>query len=350
MAAARPLVSVHNLDSDMATDGATTTLPLPDVMKSSIRPDIVNYVHTNLSKKRKAKMEKIKWMAAVASIWIQCICGASYAFAIYSSVLKSTQGYDQSTLDMVSVFKDIGANAGILSGLLYSAVTVRRGGGSRPWVVHLAGAIQCFAGYFLIWLSVIGVINRPPVPAMCCFMLMAAHAQILGGIDLQMVGTLSGADFDSEVAEIQALVVTDVNELGETVLFTAADRGHLDVVKELLKYANKESISKKNRSGFDPLQLVNCFLWRVSVASHRPKTVHVALQAKWSGPPLLFAAGELLSTDWKDCLKNIVHDPRGLPFFFPFFIIIIIIIFYIPSTHIFHLPTVPTFFLTFLFF
>ncbi|CAL5388039.1 unnamed protein product [Camellia sinensis] len=50
MAAARPLVSVHNLDSDMATDGATTTLPLPDVMKSSIRPDIVNYVHTNISK------------------------------------------------------------------------------------------------------------------------------------------------------------------------------------------------------------------------------------------------------------------------------------------------------------
>ncbi|GMP24678.1 hypothetical protein CsSME_00001862 [Camellia sinensis var. sinensis] len=144
---------------------------------------------------------------------------------------------------------------------------------------------------------------------------LAAVKQILGGIDLQMVGTLSGADFDSEVAEIQALVVTDVNELGETVLFTAADRGHLDVVKELLKYANKESISKKNRSGFDPLQLVNCFLWRVSVASHRPKTVHVALQAKWSGPPLLFAAGELLSTDWKDCLKNIVHDPRGLPFF-----------------------------------
>ncbi|CAL5351105.1 unnamed protein product [Camellia sinensis] len=129
---------------------------------------------------------------------------------------------------------------------------------------------------------------------------LAAVKQILGGIDLQMVGTLSGADFDSEVAEIQASVVADVNELGETVLFTAADRGHLDVVKELLKYANKDSISKKNRSGFDPLQLVTCFLWRVSVASHRPTTVPVALQAKWSGTPLLFAAGELLSTDWTD--------------------------------------------------
>ncbi|GMP68718.1 hypothetical protein CsSME_00028248 [Camellia sinensis var. sinensis] len=84
---------------------------------------------------------------------------------------------------------------------------------------------------------------------------LAAVKQILGGIDLQMVGTLSGADFDSEVAEIQASVVNEVNELGETVLFTAADRGHLDVVKELLKYANKESISKKNRSGFDPLHI-----------------------------------------------------------------------------------------------
>lgn len=46
-AAARPLVSVQPLDSDMATD---TTLPLPHVMKASIRPDIVNFVHSNISK------------------------------------------------------------------------------------------------------------------------------------------------------------------------------------------------------------------------------------------------------------------------------------------------------------
>ncbi|GFS32695.1 nodulin-like [Actinidia rufa] len=66
-------------------------------------------------------MESSKWIAAAASLWIQCSCGASYAFGIYSSVLKSSQGYDQSTLDTVSVFKDIGANAGILAGLLYTA-------------------------------------------------------------------------------------------------------------------------------------------------------------------------------------------------------------------------------------
>ncbi|KAE9589977.1 hypothetical protein Lal_00037656 [Lupinus albus] len=48
-AAARPLVTVQSLDGDIATE-ATPTVPLPDVMKSSIRPDIVNYVHSNISK------------------------------------------------------------------------------------------------------------------------------------------------------------------------------------------------------------------------------------------------------------------------------------------------------------
>ncbi|KAK6249909.1 Nodulin-like - like 6 [Theobroma cacao] len=119
-----------------------------------------------------------KWMATAGSIWIQCTSGASYTFGIYSSILKSSQSYDQSTLDTVSVFKDIGANAGVLSGLLYATVTTRRSRFlSGPWVVHVAGAIQSFAGYFLMWASVVGLLRRPPVPLMCLFMLLAAHAQ-----------------------------------------------------------------------------------------------------------------------------------------------------------------------------
>lgn len=84
---------------------------------------------------------------------------------------------------------------------------------------------------------------------------LAAVKQILHDIDSQMVGTVTGDEFDSEVAEVRAAVVNEVNELGETALFTAADRGHLDVVKELLKYSNKESVVKKNRSGFSPLHI-----------------------------------------------------------------------------------------------
>ncbi|KAJ8631478.1 hypothetical protein MRB53_024801 [Persea americana] len=49
VAAVRPLVSVQSLEGDMATDGANT-VPLPDVMKAAIRPDIVNFVHSNISK------------------------------------------------------------------------------------------------------------------------------------------------------------------------------------------------------------------------------------------------------------------------------------------------------------
>ncbi|GKV47503.1 hypothetical protein SLEP1_g54404 [Rubroshorea leprosula] len=48
-AAARPLVTVQTLEGDMATD-AIPTVPLPDVMKAPIRPDVVSFVHDNISK------------------------------------------------------------------------------------------------------------------------------------------------------------------------------------------------------------------------------------------------------------------------------------------------------------
>ncbi|KAI6698216.1 hypothetical protein NL676_018335 [Syzygium grande] len=82
-----------------------------------------------------------------------------------------------------------------------------------------------------------------------------AIKQILGEIDAQMMGTLSGADFDAEVAQIRSAVVNEVNELGETALFAAAEKGHLAIVKELLKYSTKEGIGMKNASGLDPLHI-----------------------------------------------------------------------------------------------
>ncbi|KAJ9163671.1 hypothetical protein P3X46_023314 [Hevea brasiliensis] len=150
---------------------------------------------------------KSKWIATVASIWIQCSCGASYTFGIYSSILKSTQGYDQSTLDTVSVFKDIGANAGVLSGLLYSAVTLHRnhrrlGFFSGPWLVHAAGAIQCFIGYFVIWASVNGLIPRLPVPLMCLFMWVAAHAQTFFNTSNVVSGVHNFGDYGGTIVGI----------------------------------------------------------------------------------------------------------------------------------------------------
>ncbi|RAL47631.1 hypothetical protein DM860_011369 [Cuscuta australis] len=145
-----------------------------------------------------------KWTAAAASVWIQSSCGASYAFGIYSPVLKSSQSYDQSTLDTVSVFKDIGANAGILSGLLYSSVSnsrspPRRGG---PWLVLLAGAAQCFVGYFFMYLAVVGAIPRPPVAVMSIFMFIAAHSQTFFNTANVVTAVLNFPDYGGTVVGI----------------------------------------------------------------------------------------------------------------------------------------------------
>ncbi|XP_065006595.1 uncharacterized protein LOC135585707 isoform X2 [Musa acuminata AAA Group] len=120
-----------------------------------------------------AAARRSKWAAMAASTWIQCASGGSYCFGVYSPMLKSSQGYDQSTLDSVAFFKDVGANIGVLSGLLISS----RAGHGRTWVVHLVGAAQCFVGYLLMWLSVTGCVPRPAPALMCLYMLLAAHAQ-----------------------------------------------------------------------------------------------------------------------------------------------------------------------------
>ncbi|KAL8118262.1 hypothetical protein AgCh_015974 [Apium graveolens] len=117
-----------------------------------------------------------KWLATSASIIIQSTAGSLYTFGIYSAAIKLSQSYSQQTLDTLSVFKDFGANTGIFSGLLYSAVTLNSGGWfGGPWVVLAVGAVLSFLGYFLMWLSVAGIISQPPVIMMCLFMLVAAH-------------------------------------------------------------------------------------------------------------------------------------------------------------------------------
>ncbi|CAH2059442.1 unnamed protein product [Thlaspi arvense] len=123
-------------------------------------------------------MERVntKWVAAAASIWIQSFSGATYTFAIYSSILKSSQSYDQSTLDFVSVFKDIGGTLGIFSGYLYTAMTSKPHGRGGPWVVVFAGLVQWFLGFFFMWASVVGLIAPPPVALMCLFVFLSGHS------------------------------------------------------------------------------------------------------------------------------------------------------------------------------
>ncbi|CAH2059444.1 unnamed protein product [Thlaspi arvense] len=140
-----------------------------------------------------------KWVAAAASIWIQSFSGASYTFGIYSSLLKSSQGYDQSTLDTVSVYKDIGANVGILSGLFYTAVASGRSGNGRffsgPWLVIFVGLLQWFVGYGFIWMAASGVIQRPPVALMSLFMFFAGHSQTFFNTGIVVTAVRNFSDY-----------------------------------------------------------------------------------------------------------------------------------------------------------
>lgn len=116
---------------------------------------------------------RTRWSALAASALIQCFAGASYCFGVYSPALKASQGYDQSALDAVAFFKDVGANAGVLSGFLAAWAPAGR---RRPWLVLLAGAALCVAGYLPMWLAVAGLAPAP-LPLVCLYMLLAAQAQ-----------------------------------------------------------------------------------------------------------------------------------------------------------------------------
>ncbi|KAI5401568.1 hypothetical protein KIW84_066154 [Lathyrus oleraceus] len=97
------------------------------------------------------------------------VAGATYMFGLYSNDLKTILGYDQSTLNLLSFFKDFGANVGILAGLVNEVYP--------PWVVLTIGAILNFFGYFMIWLSVTKKIATPKVWQMCLYICIGANSQ-----------------------------------------------------------------------------------------------------------------------------------------------------------------------------
>ncbi|XP_059669451.1 uncharacterized protein LOC132314628 [Cornus florida] len=110
-----------------------------------------------------------RWFTIFGSILIMSVNGATYMFGLYSGDIKSSLGYDQTTLNLVSFYKDLGGNLGIISGLI-SEVT-------PPWVVLLIGAVMNFSGYFMIWLCVTGHIAKPQVWQMCLYIWIGADSQ-----------------------------------------------------------------------------------------------------------------------------------------------------------------------------
>jgi ankyrin repeat protein len=58
-----------------------------------------------------------------------------------------------------------------------------------------------------------------------------------------------------ELEAVRRAVAAEANEAGETPLLAAAERGHLEVVVELLRHLDAEGVAAKNRSGYDALHV-----------------------------------------------------------------------------------------------
>jgi hypothetical protein len=110
-----------------------------------------------------------RWFMVFASFLIMSAAGATYMFGIYSSDIKKVLGYDQTTLNLLSFFKDLGANVGVLAGLINEV--------TPPWVVLSIGAVLNFFGYFMIWLAVTKKISTPRVWHMCMYICIGANSQ-----------------------------------------------------------------------------------------------------------------------------------------------------------------------------
>ncbi|GAV73460.1 Nodulin-like domain-containing protein [Cephalotus follicularis] len=95
--------------------------------------------------------------------------GATYLFGVYSKQIKASLGYDQTTLNLLGFSKDLGANVGVLSGLIAEV--------TPTWFVLLLGSAMNFAGYFMIWLAVTGKIAKPKVWQMCMYICIGANSQ-----------------------------------------------------------------------------------------------------------------------------------------------------------------------------
>ncbi|KZV31810.1 hypothetical protein F511_26252 [Dorcoceras hygrometricum] len=112
---------------------------------------------------------KGRWFMVFATTLIMSAAGATYMFGLYSKELKRSLGYDQTTLNLLSFFKDLGANVGVLSGLINEV--------TPPWVVLSIGAVLNFFGYFMIWLAVTEKISTPKVWHMCLYICIGANSQ-----------------------------------------------------------------------------------------------------------------------------------------------------------------------------
>lgn len=110
-----------------------------------------------------------RWFSLFASFFVMTGAGATYLFGVYSKDIKFALGYDQTTLNLLGFFKDLGANVGVPAGLVAEV--------TPTWFVLLLGSALNFGGYFMIWMAVTNRISKPKVWQMCLYICIGANSQ-----------------------------------------------------------------------------------------------------------------------------------------------------------------------------
>ncbi|GLJ16548.1 hypothetical protein SUGI_0283150 [Cryptomeria japonica] len=114
-------------------------------------------------------VSKSRWFVLYVSFLIISFSGATYIFGLYSPAIKSALEYDQKTLNTLGFFKDLGANLGIISGLLNEV--------TPAWFVLAVGGVMNLTGFLLVWLSVTGRMAKPAKWQMFTYIAIGSNSQ-----------------------------------------------------------------------------------------------------------------------------------------------------------------------------
>ncbi|CAN1255842.1 Protein NUCLEAR FUSION DEFECTIVE 4 [Linum perenne] len=94
------------------------------------------------------------WVGLSAAVWVLAAAGNGYTFPLYSPALKSVMGLTQQQVTILGVANDFGESVGLLPGIACNKFP--------PWAVLSVGAVMCFLGYGVLWLTVSGIVSGLP--------------------------------------------------------------------------------------------------------------------------------------------------------------------------------------------